>query len=132
MSSVTLVSRLFNQLITTFTDGSSTDATLADLSRVTFGTSSSAALVSESVAVDYSLYPMPVQNDLYLNFESRTAAIATLQVLTLDGRTILSSAPSVICGNNTLTLNVNTLEPGMYICRLTYGTEQYTQQIIKQ
>ena len=120
-------------LVTNFNDGSTAiESMLTGLSKVTFGTSTVTALASESIATDYNLYPMPVQDEMHLSFDSQTAATATLQVLTLDGRTVLSSTQAVVSGNNSLNFNVSTLAQGIYICRLSYGAEHYTQQIIKE
>ena len=120
-------------LVTNFNDGSNAiTTTLTELSKVTFGTSISTALASKTMVTDYNLYPMPVQDEMHLSFDSQTAATATLQVLTLDGRTVLSSTQDVVSGSNSLNLNVSALAQGIYICRLSYGAEHYTQQIIKE
>ncbi|MDA3853142.1 MAG: T9SS type A sorting domain-containing protein [Bacteroidales bacterium] len=121
------------KLVTSFNDGSSTEETpLVELSKVTFTTSTPTELASDASITDYTLYPMPVQDELNLSFEAKTAASATLQILSLDGRTLLSSNQTIHSGSNTLKLSVSDLAQGLYICRLSYGNEQYTQQIIKQ
>ena len=120
------------KLITSFNDGSSTiENTLSELRKVTFSTSAPAKLASDASTTDYSLYPMPVQDKLNLSFDAKIAASATLQILSLDGHTILSSNQTIHSGNNTLNLSVSDLHQGIYICRLSYGNEHYTQQIIK-
>lgn len=121
------------KLVTTFKDSSPTvETTLTELSKVTFGTSVPTALTNEASTTNYSLFPMPVQEDLHLSFEAQTKAQATVQVLSLDGRIVLSNTLTVVHGSNTLNLNVSTLAQGIYICRLSYGDEHYSQQIIKK
>ena len=121
------------KLVTSFNDATPSDGSaLTALSKVTFGISRVTELASEASMTNYNLYPIPVQNELHLSFEAMTSATATLQVIGLDGRIVLSSAQSVVSGSNTLHLNVSTLAQGIYICRLSYGHEHYTQQIVKQ
>jgi hypothetical protein len=120
------------KLVTSFNDGSSTiENTLSELSKVTFSTSAPAKLASDASTTDYSLYPMPVQDNLILSFDAKIATSATLQILSLDGRTILSFNQTIHSGNNTLKISVSDLLQGIYICRLSYGNEHYNQQIIK-
>lgn len=121
------------KLITSFNNATpSVETTLSTLSKVTFATSTPTELASDAGTTNYSLYPMPVQEELHLSFEAQTKANATLQVISLDGRTVLSSTQTVVNGPNTLYLNVSSLSQGIYICRLSYGEEHYTQRIIKQ
>ncbi len=121
------------KLVSSFSDGTSTvETTLTELSKVTFATSTPTELASDVSTTNYSLYPMPVQDELNLSFDAKTAASATLQILTLDGRTILSTKQTIHSGSNTLNLSVSDLPQGLYICRLSYGNEHYTQQIIKK
>ncbi len=121
------------KLVTSFNDGSSTvETTLTELSKVTFGTSVATQLASDGSSTDYTLYPMPVQDELNLSFDAKTAASATLQILSLDGRTVLSRTQVIHSGANQLELSTADLQSGIYICHLTHGNETYTQQIIKQ
>lgn len=125
-----------DKMVTNFNNSTETVETMfSELSKVTFGTNEpgdGSKLASNASSTDYCLFPMPVQDELSLRFDATSSANAKLQVLTLDGRIVLNRTEAVVSGTNTLELNVSTLSQGIYICRLSYGDEQYTQQIIKK
>lgn len=133
LSSIAKHTYVDGKLVTTFSDGTTqVETTLATLSKVTFGTTPTGLQQSQGTATNYTLYPMPVSHTLNIGFDAKTVGKAQLCILTLDGRTVLSSTQSIHSGANQLKLYTANLQSGIYICHLTHGNETYTQQIIKQ
>ncbi|MEZ4918554.1 MAG: peroxidase family protein [Saprospiraceae bacterium] len=85
-----------------------------------------------NTALDFALYPNPVQEAFSLRVLSEKPQAAQLQIVDLQGRLILEERATLQSGNNTLTLNMPTASaPGLYLIRILTETQSGYQQFIK-
>ncbi|MBC7446458.1 MAG: T9SS type A sorting domain-containing protein, partial [Hymenobacteraceae bacterium] len=105
-----------------------TDGT-AQLSQDATVTLSGAAIVAA-----LSTYPQPFAADLNLTVAAPTAGAATVDVIDLTGRRVLSHVLPVVAGTTTLALpGASSLAPGAYVVRVTLpGGAALRQRIVKE
>jgi len=79
---------------------------------------------------DIILYPNPAQNNLYIKLNTENNSSIKYDILDLMGRTLESSEVDV---QNTLgMINIDKLNAGNYIIRITQGDKQFIKKFIKQ
>ncbi len=80
-----------------------------------------------------SVYPNPVSKNVNLVFEAKSAGLVTTEVLNLTGQKIMSVQTSSIDGSQQIQLDIESLEPGIYLVRLipSSGTP-VTEKVIKK
>ncbi len=84
---------------------------------------------SESLIEGINTYPNPVTDKLTLSITSKKDASILLMLYDLTGRNLVSETYDLSTGNNTLTINTEKLQPGIFILRIT--TDEGTNMIRK-
>ncbi len=64
------------------------------------------------------VYPNPVGNDAYINFNLETKAMVKISILDLTGRTISTASHSVSSGENQVRFDVDDLTDGYYLLNI--------------
>lgn len=82
-------------------------------------------------AETFSVYPNPVKNQLFLNYES-TSTNDKLVVSGVDGKVILTATGTNEQITSKVNSKLNTLTTGVYILKLTTGNKTYQSKLIKQ
>ncbi|GEM_PF-669648 len=95
---------------------------------VTTNTHTSIDKLQLSTCNALSTYPNPVTNVLNIDL-SGVAAGGTISILSLEGKLLQTQKTD---GANMVTLNLNQLSRGIYLCRYSNATEIKTVKIIKQ
>lgn len=65
-------------------------------------------------STELSLYPNPVEDMVHLTFSADEPTDATVRVLDIQGRAVLSEQLGTVSGKHVTTLDVQALSPGMY------------------
>lgn len=81
-------------------------------------------VVNNSGSFYVSVYPNPVNDKLQVNIESDKKATLQMQVLTQDGKAVLSATWSVNEGSAIKTINTSTLQSGSYFLRITSADKE--------
>ncbi|WP_410220598.1 T9SS type A sorting domain-containing protein [Pedobacter sp.] len=79
----------------------------------------------------FSVYPNPVKNQLFLNYES-TSTNDKLVMSGVDGKVILTATGTNEQITSKVNSKLNTLTTGVYILKLTTGNKTYQSKLIKQ
>jgi|GEM_PF-2645246 len=105
------------------------DALLDDIE---FGEACAGSFKMKPVAA--SVYPNPVTKGatLFTMYPSSKTETVTLQVTDVQGRTIIQRTVPVKEGNNLLDVPTDTLEPGIYMIRVTGSGDSFQHKIIVQ
>jgi PKD repeat protein len=77
------------------------------------------------------LWPNPVVEQFNLTLNSSRSGNLILTIVDLNGREVRTSNASVVAGNNQLPMDVSGLEPGMYVLRLSNGTNSAALRFVK-
>ena len=77
-----------------------------------------------------SIYPNPAVDQMNIDFTSKVSFNATLKLMDLYGKMVVSEVVNVTEGMNALTVNVSNLNNGMYVLVLTANGGQYSQKVI--
>ncbi len=70
-------------------------------------------------AISLSVYPNPVMNVLNISLNSATSQKAILTVMDLSGRKLISETKQIVAGENRINLNVQQLQSGNYLLKIT-------------
>ncbi len=76
--------------------------------------------------------PNPFNTSLNIKYNSLNEGSANMQIIDMLGKSHQNTNMSVNKGENTLTLDTETLPLGIYFIRITNGTEVTTQRIVKR
>ena len=79
-----------------------------------------------------SFYPVPVNNELNINYMANVSAVLQIQIFDMGGSVVLKSNQNVYKGKNVLIINLSSLKQGLYICQIINGTTVQTKKIVKQ
>ncbi len=77
-----------------------------------------------------SVYPNPAASFVNVSFTLQNQSNVKLQLVDITGKSIREINPSSLKGENTLTLNLDGIESGIYFLRLETGTSTETRKII--
>jgi uncharacterized protein (DUF1501 family) len=77
------------------------------------------------------LYPNPVKDQLYIQFQLERRGEVTLHVIDSSGRTVKSSRQEGQFGPNTLTWDVSGLKEGLYHLQMIHRGERYSMKFLK-
>jgi hypothetical protein len=77
----------------------------------------------------FMAYPNPATNVLNINLPGAASPRGTLNILNLEGKTILTQ---LVTGEGQIFIDISHLPQGFYLCRYNNGTEIKTIKIIKQ
>ena len=86
----------------------------------------------EENALTLSIFPNPASNEVNLSVLSDEEVDGALSILDIAGKTILEKAVNFSSGENTHTINVNSLPSGVYLMRITSDSVQKTMKFIKE
>jgi len=78
-----------------------------------------------------SVYPVPANEFINVNFSSSNTAQAQIEIYSLNGKLVKTLSIDANIGLNTQSVNVNDLSSGSYLLNITVGTETVTSKIIK-
>lgn len=88
-------------------------------------------LKNETPVVNFNIYPVPAQENIFLTFDLLEQKNISIQVKDFLGRLIqIHSNETINAGHYDYTLPVNTLSKGIYFVTITAGSIPYTQKII--
>lgn len=89
--------------------------------------------IDEGAALEATkLWPNPVAEQFDLTLNSSRSGNITLTIVDLNGREVRTTNVSVLAGNNQLPMDVSGLEAGMYVLRLTNGSNSAAMRFVKQ
>jgi hypothetical protein len=83
----------------------------------------------EKTKIDY--YPNPIASILHISFNAKADAELTVQVYSLDGKSLLKQKKIIKKGFNIIPLNLEELNTGEYIIKINGLEINSTQKIIK-
>lgn len=86
--------------------------------------------LQELNTISLGLYPVPVSNTLNVKINSNFSDAATINIVDITGRTVLSKAVKFEAGNNTLELNTSLLKSGIYFCHFSNENFSTTQKFV--
>lgn len=71
----------------------------------------------------FTFFPSPVNKDLNLIINSNLAEQGTVNIFEFSGKKLISLSPNFEKGENKITLNLSSLEAGIYFIQVTIGNE---------
>ena len=83
-------------------------------------------------AADMNLYPNPTQGVSELLIQTTTSEMATVRLLDINGRLIVSKEVKLFNGSNRLPIVTNTLANGMYVVEVSKSGTTSTLKLIKE
>ncbi|MDX9892534.1 MAG: T9SS type A sorting domain-containing protein, partial [Bacteroidales bacterium] len=102
---------------------------LTTIRSITFSTGTSGqAQQREQVA--FRMYPNPATNILTIETTSQHRSSGTIEIISLDGRTLISLRSNF--ENSTNQVDVSSLAQGAYICKIRNGNQVSSLQFVKQ
>ena len=82
-------------------------------------TLSAAGISENNIKMNAMVYPNPASNELNVSFYSNNNSRHNLEIIDMNGRTVLAESYLVVGGENTKKINTETLGKGMYIVRIS-------------
>ncbi|MDO9257588.1 MAG: T9SS type A sorting domain-containing protein [Bacteroidales bacterium] len=79
-----------------------------------------------------TLYPNPVNDQLHIQYESATTEDIQLKITDILGRLVLQKTISSHSGTNEITIPVEQLPQGLYLCSLRNGNKLEINKFLKQ
>jgi len=78
--------------------------------------------------IDFEIYPNPAQNKIQIHCSEFKTESGIIEILSLDGKKILEK--EIETGIENIELDLNNLESGMYLCRITIDKKSTTKKLI--
>jgi hypothetical protein len=91
------------------------------------GTGVAEPTISEGLAI----WPNPATNELNIALSDAVSGKVEVALMDANGRVMLMERHSVVSGRNQLLLNTADLAPGLYLLRISNGTQVLSQRIVK-
>jgi len=107
---------------------------ISDIRNLNFGlieVISGSPKITHSESNKLSLYPIPALDRVTIQFLSTTSGSAELQLIDLNGKTVLQQTFDCQFGINYKSFNVSQLKHGLYLCRLQHDSKFETSKFIK-
>ncbi|MCU0421267.1 MAG: T9SS type A sorting domain-containing protein [Bacteroidia bacterium] len=79
-----------------------------------------------------SAYPVPFTNELSINVNSTSTDAITVEVYDVQGRLLLNQVQETVINNVINVNNINQLQSGVYLVKVSQGGTQQTIRIVKQ
>lgn len=79
---------------------------------------------------DYQVFPNPAKNEFYLNVYSTNNQNCNIQIINLQGQTVMSDHFEMKNGLNKNTINIAHLAKGIYLLQINNGTSQFHQKLL--
>lgn len=83
-------------------------------------------------AVNISIYPNPVKDNLILNIKSEQAGLMQLQIVSKDGKLVKTFLLDVVKGTNSQSFNISNLPNDFYLLQSQFGTEVNKLKFLKE
>lgn len=96
-----------------------------------FVTQSTVGIEELSNASNLSIFPNPANQYAILNYESNVVSELNVRVFDITGKEVQEQTTQTNIGNNTLKLNFETLESGVYFINVTDGKAEKKIKLIK-
>ena len=96
-----------------------------------FVTQSTVSVEELSNASNLSLFPNPANQYAVLNYESNIVSELSVHMFDITGKEVQQQTTQTSIGNNTLKLNIETLESGVYFIHVTDGQASKKIKLIK-
>lgn len=77
-----------------------------------------------------TLYPNPAKEAITLSFDLNTKGEAIIEVLDITGRTVLTDTKQVSLGSNNLSIDISSLEKGIYTVRTSINRLTNTSKLV--
>jgi hypothetical protein len=116
-----------NMLVTNNTSGSGTFA-LSELRYVSFADSNLGITNPELATNKFYAYPNPASQMLNILGSNTTQRVHNIEILSVEGRLLMQQKPT----NDVPQVDVSVLPLGMYLCKITNGSQQQTIKFLKQ
>jgi hypothetical protein len=116
-----------NMLVTNSTGGSGTFA-LSELRYVSFADSNLGITNPELATNKFYAYPNPASQMLNILGSNTTQRVHNIEILSVEGRLLMQQKPT----NDVPQVDVSVLPLGMYLCKITNGSQQQTIKFLKQ
>jgi len=84
------------------------------------------------VSNNISIFPNPVNHDLFVHFNNDAAAVYHISITDVLGKTVWQQDYQKVSGANNLSIPVSAYASGMYYISITDGTEISTHKFIKK
>jgi hypothetical protein len=91
--------------------------------------SASTSIAEQSIHSTFHAYPIPASNQLTISLSIESEASATLEVLDMTGRVLISKTSILNAGQNSQTLDVSALSEGNFLLQITQGGIVYNRRI---
>lgn len=78
-----------------------------------------------------AVWPNPVREQLNIALESTLNGAVSVEVVDLNGRTVMSQQERITTGRNRILLSTEALPAGLYAVRLSNGTHMITQRFVR-
>ena len=86
-------------------------------------------MLNNNGAFSVSIYPNPAKDNLQVQIDSDKKTTLQMQVLSLDGKVILSNTTTANAGSILHIININALSKGSYVLKVT--TTEKDEQVVK-
>ncbi len=91
-------------------------------------TLAAAGFTENSIKMNTSVYPNPASNEINISFYSNSYSSHDVEIMDMNGRTVLAQTYQVLRGENSNKINIESLRSGMYIIKIS---DQYTTGFFK-
>jgi len=88
--------------------------------------------INNANSFDVTLYPNPVKNDLTLNFNSEKMMEMQIEIVSAEGKMLLSKKIQLAAGTSKKTINTASLNAGNYFLKCTSVKKQVALRFVKQ
>jgi hypothetical protein len=88
--------------------------------------------INNTNSFDITLYPNPVKNDLTLNFNSEKIMEMQIQIVSAEGKIVLSKKLQITQGESKQTINTVSLNAGNYFVKSATADGQVALRFVKQ
>jgi len=116
-----------NMLVTNNTVASGTFA-LSELRYVSFADFNLGTTNPELATNKFYAYPNPASQMLNVSGSNAMQRVSQIEILSLEGRLLMQQKPT----NDVPQVDVSVLPQGMYLCKITNGSQQQTIKFLKQ
>jgi hypothetical protein len=124
------LSFLSGNLMLKKTDGSINSYLYTSFSKLFFDSKVIVGVIENEVN-KLSIFPSPATNQLNIQYWSAGIGQSEIQIIDLNGRTVMRKMIVNDAGFNKKTLEVSTLQQGFYFCRINTGSSIEISKFIK-
>lgn len=89
------------------------------------------ALDNDITALDFTLYPNPVAEQLNILFETPESSLTHFEILSLEGKALISKDKSIV-NSTSISINVSQLSTGVYFIRVYNGERTIMLRFLKE